>query len=207
MNAIARTRKSHSWNEDRFIIGNSFYMVIDGATPLIKHKEINLTRWMVTYIKKHINRYKGPIKERLDKLAIDIYNDLNLDTIDPAYLPSAGIAYLEEDEEYYYASILGDCEITFRMNNGEILRCFSDELSNLDSQSVKELVDAANEHHLHTIDAMPYIQGTLIKHRKLINKPGGYSVFTILPNSDFEAKVFRIKKEQVLDYDVWLYEY
>ena len=55
MNVIAKTRKSHSWNEDRYIIGDSFYIVIDGATPLIKKEKMNLACWMVSYVKKYIN--------------------------------------------------------------------------------------------------------------------------------------------------------
>ena len=38
MKIDALTRKSHFWNEDRFILGNNYYLVIDGATPLIKNK-------------------------------------------------------------------------------------------------------------------------------------------------------------------------
>lgn len=197
MNIITRSRKSHQWNEDRFIVGDSYYMVIDGASPLIKNEKMNLTCWMVTYLKKYINRYTGPIKERLEKIAIDAYHDLNIDVKSLAYLPSAGISYLEEDENYYYASILGDCEITFRMNNGSIIRCYTDELTKLDSKAIDELIKIAKEKQIHIIDARPYIQDILIKHRELMNQEGGYNVFTIFPDSKFSAKVFKVKKEDV----------
>jgi hypothetical protein len=41
MKIYAKTRKSHFWNEDRFVIGDNFLMVIDGASPLIKNKKFN----------------------------------------------------------------------------------------------------------------------------------------------------------------------
>ena len=56
MKINAFTRKSHRWNEDRFIYGDNYWIVIDGATPLIKTKEVNLARLMVAYIKKNINK-------------------------------------------------------------------------------------------------------------------------------------------------------
>ena len=62
MKINAFTRKSHRWNEDRFIYGDNYWIVIDGATPLIKTKEVNLARLMVAYIKKNINKYNGRIK-------------------------------------------------------------------------------------------------------------------------------------------------
>ena len=48
-----KTRKSHYWNEDRFIIGENYIIVIDGATPLLKQNDFNEACWMVNYIKKN----------------------------------------------------------------------------------------------------------------------------------------------------------
>ena len=41
MKITTRTRKSHYWNEDRFVLGTNYFMVIDGATPLIKTNDFN----------------------------------------------------------------------------------------------------------------------------------------------------------------------
>ena len=65
MKIYAKTRKSHFWNEDRFVIGDNFLMVIDGASPLIKNKKFNEARWLVSYLKVHLKNYKGNIKEKL----------------------------------------------------------------------------------------------------------------------------------------------
>ncbi len=203
MNIVAKTRKSHSWNEDRFIIGDSFYIVIDGATPLIKNEKMNLACWMVTYLKKHINRYNGPIKERLEKLSKDAYSDLGIDTDDTSYLPSASLSYLEQDDEYYYASVLGDCEVTFRMKSGEVIRCFTDELTHLDAISIKELIDVSKKHNIHILEARPYINERLIKHRKLLNKPNGYNAYTLSSTFELKAKTFKVKKEDVEE--IYLY--
>ena len=203
MNVIAKTRKSHSWNEDRYIIGDSFYIVIDGATPLIKKEKKNLACWMVSYVKKYINRYHGPIKERLEKLSKDAYYYLGIETDDTAHLPSASISYLEQDEEYYYASVCGDCEVTFRMKSGEVIRCYTDELTHLDAISINELITAAKTHNIHVVNARTYITDRLIKNRRMLNKPNGYNAFTISPNLELKPKTFKIKKEDVLE--IYLY--
>lgn len=36
MNIEKQTRKAHYYNEDRYVIGQTYYMVMDGATPLQK---------------------------------------------------------------------------------------------------------------------------------------------------------------------------
>ena len=113
MKITAKTRKSHYWNEDRFVIGKDFLMVIDGATPLIKKSIFNEACWLVNYIKKNIEKYQGSIKERLYQISIDAYNALPVKIKEEDYLPSASLSYIEWDDEYYYAYTLGDCEVTF----------------------------------------------------------------------------------------------
>ena len=101
MKVYAKTRKTHYWNEDRFIIGKDYFMVIDGATPLIKVNNFNEACWMVNYIKKNINKFKGNIKERLLVLSKDGFNKLPVKMKDEEYLPSAGMAWVEYDDKYF----------------------------------------------------------------------------------------------------------
>ena len=61
MKITAKTRKSHYWNEDRFVLGKDYFMVIDGATPLIKSNNFNEACWLVTYVKENINKLTGSI--------------------------------------------------------------------------------------------------------------------------------------------------
>ena len=69
MKITSKTRKSHY--EDRYIISDDFLMVIDGATPLIKSNNFNEACWMVNYIKKNINKYKGKVLDRLYQISKD----------------------------------------------------------------------------------------------------------------------------------------
>ena len=203
MKVFAKTRKSHYWNEDRFIIGKDFYIVIDGATPLKKIGDFNLACWMVKYIKKHINKYDGSIKSRLIKLSLDAYQELGIDSSDKALLPSAGMSWVEEDKDYYNVGILGDCEVTFRTIDGKIIRCFSDEITKLDNVALKQMISVAKEKNIHLIEARKYIQDVLIKHRSLLNEPNGYNAFTISKNFELNEKSFKIKKDLVSE--IYLY--
>ena len=197
MKINAFTRKSHRWNEDRFIVGDNFWIVIDGATPLIKTKGVNLARLMVSYIKKNINKYDGRIKERLIKLSKDMYNEFILDNYDQAYLPSASIAYVELIDGFYHVGILGDCEVTFRLKNNQVLRCFTTELARLDEISLKELVKASHDNNISVLKARKYIEDTLIKHRRLINQENGYQAYTISSNLPFKEYTYQIAENQV----------
>ncbi|MBR2891402.1 MAG: hypothetical protein IKC22_03375 [Bacilli bacterium] len=203
MKIQALTRKSHFWNEDRFIVGNNYWIVIDGATPLIKKNNENLARYMVDYIKKNIDKYKGRIKDRLIKLSSDLYDELKLVSNDAAYKPSASLAYVELIDEVFYVGVLGDCEVTIKTNNNEIIRCFKDDLSKLDAISLTRLQEEASKRNINVKDARKYIIDTLIKHRRLINQSGGYQAYTISDNLEFREYSFSIESKKVKE--IYLY--
>lgn len=203
MKVFFKTRKSHYWNEDRYIIGKNFFMVIDGATPLMKSNNFNEACWMVNYIKKNVNKYSGKIKNRLFKLSEKAYEDYPLENKEKIHLPSASISWVEIENEYIYASILGDCEVTFVTNDNHIIRCYTDELNQLDEISIQELKKIAKEKNIHNLEARPYIHDTLIKHRNLINEYNGCSAFTLSNTPIINEKSFRIEKESVKE--IYLY--
>ena len=89
------TRKSHYWNEDRIIVSSSFAIVIDGATPLIKTSKINYANYLVKYIKNNINKVNGDVSKRLEFLARDVANKLDLRSTEASKLPSASLSYFE----------------------------------------------------------------------------------------------------------------
>lgn len=198
-----KTRKSHYWNEDRFIVGKDFLMVIDGATPLLKQNDFNEACWMVNYMKKNINKYSGPIIERLKKISYQGYIDLPSNKKTEEYLPSASLSFVEYDDEYFYASVLGDCEVTFITKSNEVIRCYSDDLGKLDKISIENLVKIAKEKDIHVLKARPYINDILIKHRKMINKVGGYNAFTLMEKPNFSPLVLKLRKEEVKE--IYLY--
>lgn len=181
------TRKSHAWNEDRFVIGKDFYLVIDGATPLIKDKDRNLACLMVKYIKENISKYKGRVKERLETISKDLYIKLGLNTDDTSYLPSASLSYVERIEDKYYIGVVGDCEVCVVSNN-KVKRYYDGSLSKLDAISLEKMIKASKEKNIDIVKARPEIIDVLIKHRKMINKPGGYNGYTLGKNFKLNVK-------------------
>ena len=197
MKITSKTRKSHYWNEDRYIISKDFLMVIDGATPLIKSNQFNEACWMVSYIKKNINKYSGEIADRLYQISKDAYSDLPVKIKEENYLPSASLSYIEWDDEYYYAYTLGDCEVTFITKDNKVIRCYTEELSILDNIAIKEMQKYAIEKNIHLVQARPFVNDILIKHRKLINRPNGYSGFALMEEPIINLNTLKVKKEDV----------
>lgn len=193
MNIYPKTRKSHYWNEDRFIIGKNYAVVIDGATPLKKSRSFNEANWMVDYIKKHFNRYKGCVKNRLERLSEDVYRELALKTYDEDYLPSASACWIEFSNSKLTIGILGDCEVTAISKEGLISRFFDDRLEILDKKAIAEMVDIAKEKNIHINTARQYIEETLVKHRKLANKPQGYPALLPSPKAKINEKKYEIE--------------
>lgn len=203
MKIFAKTRKSHYWNEDRFVLGQNYVMVIDGATPLLKSNNFNEACWMVNYLKKNLDKYRGSIKERLMILSKEAYEVLPVQIKEEDYLPSAGMSWIEWDDEYFYASILGDCEVTFVTVDNEVIRFCGEELGFLDNLAIAEMVKIAEEKKIHVSSARPYIADTLLKHRKMVNKPNGYSAFTLSDRPIINEEVFKFPKNIIKE--IYLY--
>lgn len=197
MKITAKTRKSHFWNEDRFVLGKDYFMVIDGATPLIKVNNFNEACWLVTYLKENINKLTGSIEERLNILSKEGFNLLPVITKEEDYMPSASLAYVEIKEDEFSAHTLGDCEVTFVLKDGNIIRCFETDLAKLDGISINELVQHAKDKNIHVVSARPFIKETLLKHRKMINKPNGYKAFSLTTNPNIKTSCVNIKKDLV----------
>lgn len=197
MKIYCKTRKSHRWNEDRFVRGHDFCIVLDGATPLKKSGRFNEARWLVDYLKKNITRYDGDIKSRLLELCKKAYHEFPADIKEQDYLPSASACWAEWSNEKIRIGILGDCEVTAITKDGEILRCYDDRLRKLDDIAIQEMVSSAHKHSSTILEARNFIDDTLIKHRNLINKPDGYSALTLSLDPKINEKAFQLEKDKI----------
>ncbi len=203
MNVYAKTRKSHYWNEDRFIVGKNYAVVIDGATPLKKSHSFNEARLMVDYLKKHFNQYDGNVKYRLKKLCEDVYRQLAVTAYDEDHFPSASACWIEISGTVLSIGVLGDCEVTAISKNGLIRRFFDGRLDVLDKKALAEMVNIAKEKNIHVNMARPYIEEMLVKNRRLANKPNGYSALLPSPNVEINEKKFEIETHNLKS--VYLY--
>ena len=203
MKIYAKTRKSHCWNEDRFIVGKNFAVVIDGATPLKKSHSLNEAHLMVDYLKKHFNQYDGSVKYRLKKLCEDVYRELAATAYDEDHFPSASACWIEVSDATLSIGILGDCEVTAVSKDGRIRRFFDGSLDVLDKKALTEMVKIAKEKNIHVNMARPYIEEMLVKNRRLANKPDGYSALLPSPNVEIHEKKFEINTHDLKS--VYLY--
>ena len=197
MKFYAKTRRSHRWNEDRFIVGKDYAVVIDGATPLKKANTFNEARWMVDYIKSRFDGCKGSVKSRLEKLSADAFRDLPAKIKEEDYLPSASACWAEFEGDRLKIGILGDCEVTCITRDGEVIRFSDGRLDVLDKRAIDEMVAIAKRLNIHVSEARAHIQDTLIKHRKLANKEGGYNALTLSPTVQINELKFEIGTENL----------
>lgn len=197
MKIYCKTRKSRRCNEDGFVKGRTFCIVLDGATPLKTGGQFNEARWFVNYIKKNLSGYDGDIKSRLTSLCKDAYMNFPAEIREDDYLPSAGACWAEWNEENINIGILGDCEVTAITKDGIILRYFDDRLRSLDNLAINEMIAAAREHDTTVLQAKTFINDILIRHRKLINKPSGYSALALSRNVRIDEKAFTLKRDRI----------
>lgn len=114
MNIEKQTRKAHYYNEDRYVIGQTYYMVMDGATPLQKNGILpSEASWFVSFIKNQLKPTEQNVVEKLNFIAREAYCEFNrlTHTVNPDYYPSAGLAWVEIKDRKIICHTIGDCEI------------------------------------------------------------------------------------------------
>ena len=199
------TRKSHYFNEDRYIINKDFIMVIDGATSLEKSNlKPTSGAYLAGYIKTTLPKIKGNIIERLNIVSKNIYRTLETNNnINEKILPSCGMAWVEFYGDKIIIHTIGDCEAFVVKKDNATARIVIDDLLKLDDISLDELKKTSKEKNISIRDARPLINETLIKHRLLMNKEGGYSVFTPSNNPNFKYSTHEYNVSEVKD--IYLY--
>lgn len=199
------TRKSHQFNEDRYLVHKDVIMVMDGATALEKSSlKPTSGSFLVNKIKKDLPKEKGTIIERLDSISKKLYKMLEKsNTVSEKILPSCGLSWVEFDNEYVIIHTIGDCEAFIAKKDGSTKRIIINDLIELDNKSISELIKISKEQKISVKNARSKIDNILIKHRLMMNKNDGYSIFTPSSNPNFEYSTHVFKKDEIKD--IYLY--
>ncbi len=190
------TRKAKYYNEDRYVIFNNCYMVIDGATSLLPSSfKPTSGSYFVSYIKAKLPKLDGTIIERLNNISTS-FSKL-IENNKEEYLPSAGISFVEINDNTIDIYSIGDCEVVVCLKDNTIKRYVQDELIKLDNKAIEEMIKISKEENISIKQARQNINPTLIKHRKLMNKDNGYNVFAPYKNPNLKFSFNSLKKEDV----------
>ena len=179
-------RKSHFYNEDRFVLGDNFYMVIDGATALQKTNLFKPTEasWFVSFVKQKLKGKKRGVYQKLSEISRQAFykfndilskNSFSLD--DLLYCPSAGISFAEINNDKVDIYTIGDCEAVIKLKSGKIIRLIQPQLPELDKIALEKIIELKNEKRFKMKDAIRECSDILLENRKLMNTPDGYSVY------------------------------
>ncbi len=192
------TRKSHQYNEDRFLIQKDFIMVMDGATSLIKSNlRPTSGSYLVNKVKNDLPKLKGDIETRLNIIAKDVYKTLELNNeMNSRILPSAGLSWVEFYQNEVVIHTIGDCEACVVTKDNKVIRIVISDLIELDNMAINELIEVSHKENISIKEARSKINDTLIKNRLLMNKENGYSIFapSSSPNFKYSTNIFN-KKE------------
>ncbi len=192
MKVYKKTVKSHSFNEDRYVVANGLYGVIDGATDLSDKP----TKWhrsqasmLVAGLKKALERASSsdivPLLFDLSKVSYQTFGNV----------ASCGISLVQAVDEKVNFVCLGDCDILIKYKDGKVDRVKQTELERLDKKAINQMVERARQDGISVLDARKYINPLLIKHRSLKNMPGGYNVFEPMEEPNFECLSFSANKD------------
>ncbi|HNX16560.1 MAG TPA: protein phosphatase 2C domain-containing protein [Bacilli bacterium] len=184
-------RKSHYYNEDRFIIGQNYALVLDGATSLEKNDQHPTSgSWFASFIKKKLKYKENDIISSLEKISVDAYrvHSLNLVENNLSYIPSAGLAFAVFGKTYVDIYTIGDCGAYILFKDGRHTQIKQKELTALDNGVLAKMVKISKEKNIPLLDTRRFINNDLITNRKKANQIGGYSVFAVCDKPRFIYK-------------------
>jgi len=189
------TKKSHSFNEDRFIDGKLIKGVIDGATDLSdkpSYRSRSHASKLSKILKDALEKFHGgDEKEYVEFLSRLVYSSA------PELKASCGLAFTYFDGETVRLYSVGDCEIAYKLKDGTMHRFKQTDLEKLDGKALAMMVEKAKEKGISVLSARKYINDTLRYHRSLMNTDGGYSVFAPMENPTFRPLTLWLDADQV----------
>ncbi|MBE5756500.1 MAG: hypothetical protein E7342_01745 [Clostridiales bacterium] len=194
MKVFKYTKKSHTFNEDKFFVSKNLFGVIDGATNLSfkGYKYKSEASILADFLKKEILKVKKSFTENtlvdLSKKAVS----LNLTSF-----PSCGISIVKIENNKLKLFSLGDLDIIYKLKTGEVFNFKKYDLINLDKIALEELKNVAIKRGFSIKNSLPFITDTLKKHRALKNKKGGYDVFEPLEKPSFAVYTVELPLESV----------
>lgn len=184
------TRPYRNYNEDGYIIEDGFYVVMDGATTLIKGQSSendSIAKRFVDYAKMNLYKFykeSNNFLEALHRLSQESYHHFNIKTNIPAELPSMALVCAIEQKNHYEIFIIGDSGVGIKYLSGRYKLKMDTRVKALDQIAV----DYKYKNHVDFKDI-------LIKHRNLL----GIKYQALIPSLDmvYEPIKFRVMKNKI----------
>ena len=189
MKIYKRTVKSHSFNEDRFVVANGLFGVIDGATDLSDKPTIRS--------RSYASMLAGGLKKALESCPTCDLSETLLDLSKVCYqalgdVASCGVSLAQIKGNDVNFLCLGDCDLLIKYKDGKVQKVKQHELEALDKIAIDQMIEAARQNGISILDARKHVNPLLIKHRSLMNKPNGYNVFEPMENPSFVCLCFTV---------------
>ena len=190
-------------NEDFFACDGRCAILLDGATGLLP-SGIEVRRYVRDFaelflkqaaksieIYDAVNAACDELRERYSAFDIDGEGDI---------LPSAAMIAIAERDGIAEIVMLGDCTAVISKNDGKQVLHLT-ELDRLDDKAKAEGVKISREQGITVREAMqaPAVRDMLVRHRRLMNKDGGYETLAFNMRPITEAEVIKIPTAEILE--------
>lgn len=181
-NIKAHTYSDKKWNEDVFAVGNSYLLVIDGATGLGKNNVMGVgddAMWFAHLMKEEIsNRINENISlSDIVTKAIEKVQSayaMDIDEVEKIDMPSGCIALFRERDDNIEFFGLGDTCGVIEFNDGSIEVISDKNLEQLDQTVIEKMQLLSKEQAIPFLDTRKLVNDDLIKNRKKRNTEDGY---------------------------------
>lgn len=184
------TRPYRNYNEDGYIIEDGFYVVMDGATTLIKGQSSendSIAKRFVDYAKMNLYKFykeSNDFLEAIYRLSRESYHYFNISSKIPAELPSMALVCAIEQKNHYEIFIIGDSGVAIKYLSGRYKLKMDTRVKALDQIAVAYKYQNHKDY-----------KDKLIEHRNLL----GIRYQALIPSLDmvYEPISFRVMKNKV----------
>ncbi len=204
MKVTAKSFAGNPYNEDRFIYGDDWFLLLDGATSLSKEListyETNAI-WLVEninyFIKNNISSEISTetlitnltiyIKNEFDKLGVEF---------DKKIEPAAALMLVRIFEDTVEITSIGDCTVI--VDTAEGVELVQDtRLKVVDDYALDAMIKIAKEKNIPNSEARPFITDILLENRFKRNKPNSY-VAVDISSTNFKDSLIKIFDKSIV---------
>lgn len=185
-------------NEDFYLIGNTYIVVLDGATSLKEEKEGQKASWFVRELCKNLKAFILEDNISLQESLLRAWQSLEKEILSQTDV-SASIVIARERNKRIEIYNLGDCTTYIQRKNGKTDCLFDSSVSKLDNRVLKRMLKISTEKDITVKEARQEkeIQQMLLKNRDLKNTEQGYYILDTKGTGIREGRVKIYSKDEV----------
>ncbi len=206
MKINAMTRAGSAYNEDKFSFGNTWFLMLDGATSLsggliseYKTNAVWLIEKITNFVENNVENYKET-KDLLKHMEVFIVKEFNKLDVDFSIEiePTASLTLVRDFGGQIEVTTIGDISTVVCYKDKKLELINDTRVKDLEKYAHEEMIAIAHAENISIREARPMISDILLENRAMRNQPDGYCVVSVFDNL-FDSRLTNVYDKSLIN--------